>query len=46
LLNFGAVTVTGTGGTKERFIAIANPFAVRKVINQIIEESFPGRGPQ
>jgi len=37
LLNFGSVTVTGTGGTKERFGAIAEPIAVRKKINQIIE---------
>jgi uncharacterized membrane protein YdbT with pleckstrin-like domain len=38
LLNFGAVTVTGTGGTKESFRAIGGPFVVRKKISQIIEQ--------
>ncbi len=37
LLNFGTVTVTGTGGTKESFRAIFGPLGVRKKINQIIE---------
>jgi uncharacterized membrane protein YdbT with pleckstrin-like domain len=37
LFNFGRVTVTGTGGTKESFIAISDPINVRKKINQIIE---------
>lgn len=37
ILNFGTVTVTGTGGTKESFGAIAEPINVRKKINQIIE---------
>jgi uncharacterized membrane protein YdbT with pleckstrin-like domain len=37
LLNFGTVTVTGTGGTKESFRAIVDPIGVRKKINQIIE---------
>jgi len=37
LLNFGTVTVTGTGGTKESFRAIFEPIVVRKKINQIIE---------
>ena len=37
LLNFGSVTVTGTGGTKESFRAIVEPIAVRKKINNIIE---------
>ena len=37
LLNFGTVTVTGTGGTKESFRAIIEPIGVRKKINQIIE---------
>ncbi|MGB8982249.1 MAG: PH domain-containing protein [Anaerolineales bacterium] len=36
-MNFGNVTITGTGGTKEKFSIIANPIAVRKKINQIIE---------
>jgi hypothetical protein len=37
LLNFGTVTVTGTGGTRESFRAIMEPVVVRKKINQIIE---------
>jgi uncharacterized membrane protein YdbT with pleckstrin-like domain len=37
ILNFGTVTVTGTGGTKEGFRAIMEPLAVRSKINQIIE---------
>jgi uncharacterized membrane protein YdbT with pleckstrin-like domain len=37
LLNFGTVTVTGTGGTREGFRAIVDPIGVRKNINQIIE---------
>jgi len=37
LLNFGTVTVTGTGGTKESFRAIVEPITVRKKFNQIIE---------
>jgi len=39
ILNFGTVTVTGTGGTRESFRAIYQPIAVRKKINQIIEHS-------
>lgn len=39
LLDFGTVTVTGTGGTKESFRAIVGPIVVRKKINQIIEGS-------
>jgi uncharacterized membrane protein YdbT with pleckstrin-like domain len=39
LLNFGSVTVTGTGGTRESFKAIAEPIEVRSKINQIIEQS-------
>jgi uncharacterized membrane protein YdbT with pleckstrin-like domain len=38
VLNFGTVTVTGTGGTKESFRAIVEPIAIRKKINQIIED--------
>ena len=37
LLNFGTVTVTGTGGTREGFKAIVEPLAARSKINQIIE---------
>ncbi len=37
LMNFGTVTVTGTGGTKESFRAIVDPIGVRKKINQIVE---------
>ena len=42
ILNFGVVTVTGTGGTKESFRAIGQPFAVRKMISQIIEQYAQG----
>lgn len=38
LLNFGSVIVTGTGGTRESFRAIAEPIEVRSKINQIIEQ--------
>jgi uncharacterized membrane protein YdbT with pleckstrin-like domain len=38
LLDVGTVTVTGTGGTRESFPAIANPIGVRKKINQVIEK--------
>ena len=37
LLNFGTVTVTGTGGTEESFEAIFDPINVRKKINRVIE---------
>ena len=37
ILNYGNITVTGTGGTRERFTAIAEPLAVRRHINQILE---------
>jgi len=37
LLNFGNVTITGTGGTKESFKTIDKPITVRSKINQIIE---------
>jgi len=37
LLDFGTVTVTGTGGTREGFKAIVDPIAARSRINQIIE---------
>ncbi len=47
LLGFGVVTVVGTGGTHERFAAIASPFAVRMRINQIIEaETQPPAPPR
>jgi uncharacterized membrane protein YdbT with pleckstrin-like domain len=42
LLNFGVVTVTGTGGMKESFRAIGQPFVVRKKISQIIEQYAQG----
>ena len=38
LLNFGTVTVTGTGGTREGFRAISDPLGVRNKINQVIEQ--------
>jgi len=37
MFNFGSVTVIGTGGTRERFVAIAEPIAVRRKLNQVIE---------
>jgi uncharacterized membrane protein YdbT with pleckstrin-like domain len=37
MINFGTVTVIGTGGTRESFSAIIDPIGVRKNINQIIE---------
>jgi uncharacterized membrane protein YdbT with pleckstrin-like domain len=37
ILNFGTVTVTGTGGTQESFKSIIEPIEVRKKINRIIE---------
>jgi uncharacterized membrane protein YdbT with pleckstrin-like domain len=38
IFNLGSVTVTGTGGTREKFAAIQDPAGVRKKINQIIED--------
>jgi uncharacterized membrane protein YdbT with pleckstrin-like domain len=46
LLNFGTVTVTGTGGTKESFMAISDPIGVRKQINQILEKYTPAYPPR
>ena len=37
LLNFGAVTVTGTGGTRDIYHPIAEPLVARKRINRIVE---------
>ena len=37
MLNFGTVTVTGTGGTTQGFPAIVDPLTLRSKINQIIE---------
>jgi uncharacterized membrane protein YdbT with pleckstrin-like domain len=37
VLNFGTVTITGTGGTKESFRAIIEPLTVRRKIHEIIE---------
>jgi len=33
ILNFGTITITGTGGTKEPFKNIANPMELRKRVN-------------
>jgi uncharacterized membrane protein YdbT with pleckstrin-like domain len=38
LLNFGTVKVTGTGGTHGTFKLVTAPLALRKVINQVVEE--------
>lgn len=37
IMNFGTVTITGTGGTRESFQAIIDPTTAKKRINQIIE---------
>ena len=37
ILNFGTLTVTGTGGTRESFNAIQNPLAVKRKLDQILE---------
>lgn len=37
ILNFGTVSVTGTGGTTGEFKPIVDPVGVRKKFNQIIE---------
>jgi len=39
ILNFGTVTVIGTGGTRESFKSIFDPVGVRRKITQIIERS-------
>jgi uncharacterized membrane protein YdbT with pleckstrin-like domain len=36
MLNFGTVTVTGTGGTRGSFRSIANPIEIRKEINLLL----------
>lgn len=48
-MNFGTITITGTGGTKGSFKAIIDPVKVRAKINQIIEhyaqvEKHPAQG--
>ena len=37
LINFGNVTIIGTGGTRETFRIIKDPVTVRSKVNQIIE---------
>jgi uncharacterized membrane protein YdbT with pleckstrin-like domain len=37
LLNFGTVTVVGTGGTKESLRGISDPIEIRKKVTQIVE---------
>ncbi len=37
LLNYGTVSITGTGGTSEEFEAIVDPSDVRKKVNQVVE---------
>ena len=37
LFDFGIVTITGTGGTREKFQAISEPLEVRKKVNEILE---------
>jgi uncharacterized membrane protein YdbT with pleckstrin-like domain len=43
LLDFGTVTVTGTGGTKESFKAIIAPVNIRKKVNQVIQHYAQGK---
>ena len=38
LLDYGTVTVVGTGGTREGFPALQSPLGLRTQINQIIED--------
>jgi uncharacterized membrane protein YdbT with pleckstrin-like domain len=44
IFDFGTVTITGTGGTRERFPAISNPLKLRRLIHEQIEALLPG-GP-
>jgi uncharacterized membrane protein YdbT with pleckstrin-like domain len=46
LFNFGVVTVTGTGGTKESFRGIVDPLAIRRKINQVVETYARQQKPQ
>lgn len=45
LLDYGTVTVIGTGGTRERFYPIVSPLKLRMKINQIIESSARAPAP-
>ncbi|MEW5938978.1 MAG: PH domain-containing protein [Chloroflexota bacterium] len=36
MLNYGTITVTGTGGTKEPFTNIVDPLTLRKRVNDMI----------
>lgn len=38
LLNFGTVTITGTGGSKESFKFVVNPISIRKKINHTLQK--------
>ncbi len=38
LLNFGTLTITGTGGTQEGFRSIVEPLTVRKKMYKILEQ--------
>ena len=46
LFNFGVVTVTGTGGTKESFRGIVDPLAIRRKINQVVETYVRQQNPK
>lgn len=39
VLNYGTVTVTGTGGTKESFPSIADPLELRRRVHAVIEDA-------
>jgi len=42
-LNYGTVTITGTGGTKESFPSIANPLELRRRVHAMIEDALHRR---
>lgn len=43
ILNYGTVTISGTGGTQETFRGIAEPFVFRRHVNEQIAKT-KGRG--
>lgn len=45
ILGYGTVIVTGTGGTKEQFTKIANPFEFRRQVQGAIATAEDLRGP-
>jgi uncharacterized membrane protein YdbT with pleckstrin-like domain len=41
MLNYGTVTVQGTGGTRESFVMVSDPMQLRKVIHEQIDTLRP-----